>query len=722
MTAKKSTSKKDHEFKKKKLDTPADAEAVAAATVSDTKKKSAPKKKKVAKKKTTTKKTSKKKAATKKAKKPVSKKVPVAAPEPDEGVSTDEDVQEDLVSTSVDVAAAQEVVDDSVASAPEGIVLDDQRRKDIDDDLREIYSDKDGELPDMTTFQTKRQGGLLRAFIVLLMSLTFLAGVAWFGFFTFQPQARFSEQDVILSVHGPEEIAIGEEVRYRIKFTNDQAVPLTQATLQVRYPAGFVFASSSIPATNDANDTWQLGSIEERRSDAIEISGRLYGDVATEQSLRVFFNYTPSNFSSEFQKVESARTAFTESPIALAISGPEVVGVGAPAEWTIELSGQDDEETVEVLLEFPDGFTLNAADPAADEQAPRQWTFDGTASGTRSITLQGMFDEAGERTIRARAFVPLDDAETELERVEVTTAESLLMVSDTDVITNLLINGVMGDFGIIAGETLNSTIVVQNAGELPMEDVSVRFTIDSPSDGSRTLFDWLSLIDDADGTISAEQRGPETRRATITWTSAQIPALANLAPGEEVQINFALPILSPTEHDLTAFTSFVSAASADIQYTQNDERDSSNTAPMNVTINSDLRFDTQHTITVDDDNVETHKIIYILENSFHGLEDIRLSTDLYGDITVGEFVLPAGEAEYNEDASTLTWTIDQMPLGVDILPFEFEVVLNEKNPSQTNLTSKVRIQAKDVITGETITIVGSAILLGGDDIPDDIAA
>lgn len=675
-------SAQEHEFTKKVLDDSEEAPTTEVDSDTPTKKK----KKKPSKKSADTTKKSKKKQSKKAAK----KETKPAQPE----------------------AELTEEADDAIVLAP-------ARKKDIDDDLREIYSDKDGLLPDMTTFQTKRPPGLLRALSVLLLSLSFLAVVAWIGFFTFQPQARFSEQDVIVAVNGPEEIAIGDEVRYRIKYTNDQAVPLTQATMQVRYPAGFVFVSSSIPATSDTNDTWQLGSIEERDSDTIEIYGRLYGDVDTEQSLRVFFNYTPANFSSEFQKVESARTAFTESPIELTLVGAETVGVGVPSTWNITVTGVE-ESPVTVELILPDGFSLSRTEPAADAQSPRSFTIEPGASST-TIMVEGIFTEAIDAELRAIARIALDEATgTSIREVTVAEDRQEIAVSETGVVTNLFINGVLGDFGIQAGDTLNATIVVQNAGELPMENVSVRFAIDAPSDGSKTIFDWVDLIDDADGAIVGEQLDADTRRGSITWTSSQIPALRTLAPGEEVQIVFALPILSAGDADLTAFGTYVAAARTDVQYTQADTRETTSANPIDITINSDLRFSTQHTVTppLADDQPETHEIIYLLENSFHGLSDIELSVDIFGDSEIVDLVVPAGEVDVHTDTGTLTWTVPQMPLSVDILPLQFTIRLQDPNPSQTNLTSKVRIRATDIVTQETITMVGSEILLDTETVPE----
>jgi len=42
---------------------------------------------------------------------------------------------------------------------------------------------------------------------------------------------------------------------------------------------------------------------------------------------------------------------------------------------------------------------------------------------------------------------------------------------------------------------------------------------------------------------------------------------------------------------------------------------------------------------------------------------------------------------------------------------KFSITMNQKNPSQTNLTSKVKIKAKDTVTGQDIILAGDEVLL-----------
>jgi hypothetical protein len=590
----------------------------------------------------------------------------------------------------------------------------------IDEGLREIYTNDHGDMPDMTRFHIKRQGHVIRAVGVLVVSLLFLGLAAWYGFFNHQLPSRFSEQDVILSIFGNEELVAGDPIRYRIKFQNDQNVPLAQSTLLLRYPEGFQFVSSSIPAINEFNDTWQLGTIDANAGDVIEIFGHMYGDVGDEQSIRAFLNYTPTNFSSEFQKVEHLRTTILENPISVLVQGPEKIGIGEVGMWVFTVS--DATIPVQFELMLPDTFQITNTEPAADMDSPRKFTLLPEAED-RTIMVEGMFGAAGTTTSTLSATLSgTTTIEDELFTYALHTASFPIVLSEESISTRMVMNGAMGNVSIQAGELLNTSIFIKNGSDTTMEDVSVRFLIDAPSDGTQTIFNWAEILDEGDGSILGEQRDSTTRRATILWTPEDVSELAQIEPGEEVVINFSLPVYSSEDIDLTTFTTARASATADIQYTSSDTREAISTSLATMTINSDLRFNTLQEIDTDIDGTDIYRLTYAFENSFHALTDIELEVDVYGNSEITIIDVPAGEAQVDQDAKRLTWNIAEMPLGLDILPLQFEVRVLEENPTQTNLTSKVRIQATDAMTKERITIVGSEVLLHNAEISPEIEA
>ncbi|KKS71904.1 MAG: hypothetical protein UV42_C0017G0008 [Candidatus Magasanikbacteria bacterium GW2011_GWE2_42_7] len=256
------------------------------------------------------------------------------------------------------------------------------------------------------------------------------------------------------------------------------------------------------------------------------------------------------------------------------------------------------------------------------------------------------------------------------------------------------------------GEHLNATIVVKNNTEEPLKNVRVRLMFDAPSVNGRSIMDWPSLEDEADGNIVGEQLSDTIRRGQITWSSAQIGDLRQLDPGEQLTIDVTIPIRSGEDVDLTAYESYVISLTGNAQYTLSDSEETAAGVPLVLTINSDTTFEVR-----DEADDDVHTFTWLLGNTFHPLKDIEAQVDFYGDVSFSQddAVVPAGELTYDEKEKKLVWHIDEMPLSVDVLALQFPLTLNKANPSQTQLTSKVRVTAIDQVTGKQILLIGDEV-------------
>lgn len=693
-------------------------------------KKKSTKKKSTTSKKLATKKSTKKSAAKKSTKKPEKKKVSKktiekkklgfskkklpeqkakdeAVQQIDElGVELQEDIAVESVQKQAPVSEAPvESVSMDVDDAPVEIGPSNDDR--IDTELTQIYENKDGSMPDMSHFDKKKKHRFLRALFTLIISFGLLGGVAYAGFFFFQPQLQFSQSDVIFSVRGDEEIMSGEEVRYRILYRNAQNVPLARASIQVRYPDGFVLEGTSVETSNEMQDTWELGTLEPGEGDSIDVWGRLYGSLGERQSLRAFLNYTPANFSSEFQKIEAFASEVKEKMVTIDLDIANEVAIGAETEMTITVTPRTQTTgPLVIALDPPVGFMNRSSEPLVDEDNTLQWSFEDITE-PQTISLVGVFAEGERETLSVRALQWKDDSRQEDGFIVGETTKEIALVS-TDVTANLVINGTLSDFAVQPGDTLSASIIVKNIGETTLNDVAATLSFDTPSIDNLSLLQWTELSDEADGTVVGEQLSDDTRRGSITWNRFQVSAFEALAPGDETVIDIAIPLKTIEDLELTQLTTSEIIAGVDLQFDKNGEREILSSNQLVLTVNSDTGLDVQHDI---EDN--KHTIRWIVTNAFHDLESLVLEADLFGDITwlEEELVVPAGEAVYDPEAKTLVWTIDQMPTSVDVLALQFVIETGEPNPSQTNLSSKIRFTAFDTVTEQTITIVGDEVLI-----------
>ena len=65
----------------------------------------------------------------------------------------------------------------------------------------------------------------------------------------------------------------------------------------------------------------------------------------------------------------------------------------------------------------------------------------------------------------------------------------------------------------------------------------------------------------------------------------------------------------------------------------------------------------------------------------------------------------------DDSKNRLTWTVDTMPISLDVLAYQFKVKLHKPNAGQTQLTSKIRLEATDTVTDEKILKVVEALPL-----------
>lgn len=582
-------------------------------------------------------------------------------------------------------------------------------------ELLEIYENEDGTMPDMKQFQVGKGSGLRKAFLVLLVACLFLGGVAWAGFFAFQPKSRFNVQEVVLNIIGDEQIEIGQEVKYRIKYQNDQGVPLSKSMLQVRYPEGFVFEKSSQEPTNDNHDEWVLGTIGSNEGGYIDIFGKFYGSIDEQKSFRAFFNYTPGNFSSEFQKVSNLSVKFVESPIEISVDALSEVTAGSLTTIKVKVHNKTEKALNNLSLILVPGklFNKTSSTPLSDLEDQYRWVLPSLVND-QSVEIKGVFNnsEGNEITSSLNFKVLGWQVNKDNQYVYAERQQDIKLVM-TNFMVNLAINGARKDLSVQPGETLNGTVVIKNSGQTNLSNLFVKAIFEAPAYNDKSILDWVKFDDPADGTVMGEKISASMRRATVTWDPANLKELKTLAPGEQIQFDWHLPIKSGENTNLSQYEASLITARVEVKGIDNQVSRTVVSDPFNLVINSDLSFEVRDKISNDAQNREIHNLTWLLSNSFHDLRNLLIEAEVYGDVTIDKeaFVVPAGKVEFDEQTKKIVWRIDSFPTSMDILGLQMPIILNKKNPTQTNLTSKVKIKANDTITNQDIIKAGDEVLL-----------
>ena len=588
------------------------------------------------------------------------------------------------------------------------------REQVIANQLAEIYENSDGSMPDMKTFESRKTSAFVRALVIFLISCLFFGAAAWVGLFILQPRSHFSETDVSLTISGEDEVSPGTEVTYRVRYRNAQSVTLTDVVLEVRYPEGFKVTTTTKAGKTEATDMWELENLDPGSGGYIDITGTFFGDSGSEQSIRSFLSYKPSNFTSTFQTVATKKIKAKTDSATLEIGAPEQTPRGAKTPLTITITPNSGTTLEHVrIICTSNGFTPNGGStPAADPDSPCQWSFEKITDKT-VIEFSGMFTGEDATSDFAVEFRGWDSEEYAGEGYKLTQASKSIKLVESSTNISLVINGGAGDTTISPGETIAASIVVQNKGDAPLTDVSIEAVIDGPSYSNRSILGWQDLEVTGDAAVGGEQLSPDTRRGKITWNKQYVPELASIAPGKEVKVDVSIPIRSGDQITLGNFTTNNIVFATSFSHGTSNDRKTIASNQINLSLVSDFTLKVNHDLTGTGGVLGTYDISWTLSNSFHPLKNIKLEADLYGDVEVDQSKITAGggSATYEIKDKRIIWTIPEMPTSVDVLNLEFSVVLKTDNPTQKDLMSKVRMSAEDDTTHVAIKKVGDGISL-----------
>lgn len=585
------------------------------------------------------------------------------------------------------------------------------KKKKIDKELTAIYEDKSGRIPDMKAIKVRRHRPVLRAVLALLFVGGLLAAAAWAGFFLL-PNTKTTDEQISLTINGPEELTLGATTTYIIAYSNGQNKKLLGAVLTINYPESFSFAESSAPSSNTGHTEWNLGEIPANGSGEIKITGKNFGSLNQKNSWRVFLNYRPENFNSEMQKNTTLETVIAKSPFTVTAAGPDSSAAGATVNYvfTVKNDGAWWPENLVLAPSWPENFYLVSSTPELKKDGKWALSFPQnttTPSVTNTVfTLTGKFtdlnlnlENAAAMKVGATLNLPFGPNSKSYQIASSSINTELVKNGHT---FSLAINGTMANLSSKPGDVLNITLYLKNTSKETMKDAEVKLILDSPALKRQSAINWPQIEDKLDGDILGEQLSDTMRRGQISWSARHLPGLKAIKPDGEITIDLRLPIKDASTFDLENLSEYLIKTSAEVSYTDNaGKKQILSGNPIDITLNSDLSFESR--ISKQKENgLDIREMQWIISNNFHPLKNVELSATIYGKINFENGQAPAGSVVYDQAEQKITWTIPEMPDGIDVLALPFTITINEANPTQNVLLSKVRVKADDATTGQTI--------------------
>ncbi len=596
-------------------------------------------------------------------------------------------------------------------------------------DLKNIYQSEDGQMTDITTLDQQTTNRPLRFALGLTIFTVIVAGVAWLGAWTFRHYAPDSvqnffggrNQQIELSIQGPDEVSAGDMVEYVIKYKNRGQVAVDETSLNVRYPAGLIVESVEpaarvrVDSQLKLEDNWDLGTLSRDQEGQIVIKGRLVGEDKSNQNFWAVLYYQPANFSSKFQQEASKTTTINGVPLQVEVSTAATIPPSEDLEIKIKYRNSTDKVLAKAAMEivYPKDFTVQETQP---ENTDDRWLVENLEPQTENeITIIGHFaaTTSGPQEFIVKSLL-LDSQEDYLLQEQ----KIVVTVMESDVTIELKINGSREDDTVSFGDSLSYSLIYENTGDQTLSDVTASVIVSSTGE----LIDWTSLFDRYDGSLEEFEAGK-----ILSWTSKEVPNLAKVKPGQKGVIDFSVDIVGAAG-EASGDLNIRSAAAMKIGQVGDQSvtvEQKSNT--VKLSLNSNISLTTKGRYFDDKGNpvgsgplppkvggTTTYLIDWQIDNSLHEIQNVVLQTVLPTSVTYDKLVkVSVGDLTYNPATRVVSWTINRLPPSVATTgqaSFAVKITPSGQDFGKVLLlTGEQRLTARDKNTNAIIEKVQGAI-------------
>ncbi len=524
-------------------------------------------------------------------------------------------------------------------------------------------------LKNVMTERTARRHKFFRI-TLLIISLLGLAVAAGVGTYWYRSSRNITVDDIQAILAGPEAFTSGDRVQYTISYRNDSAVDWENVELVFKTPPGFIFESSSREFRVSGREyLLAVGTLSAGGNDEILVSGELLAAENASVIASVEVTITPRNFpSGRFTKTVITTSTATAVPLTLAIDTPREATTGERIVATIKVTNTSASllRDVYIVLQPNPGLELATEDPQFSPEFSAinsEWHIAEIASlgeVSRQVVLfvQGQANE--NRTLGIEVGLTKDN-----EKFTQKKSSAVIVISSAELNIQQSYNQKADLLVVRASDSISGTVQYANNGTEGLRDVIIK-----------ARFEGVGLDEKK---IDLKTGSFDPISQTITWTSATVPQLSLLQPGQSGEIAYSFAVKATDQFsvqgdDLTNHAIIITAsidspgvrvAAGQIAKVVSDRFVISIISDLVLLADSfydDGRLGLNSTgpIPPKVDKESTYTVRIRLGSTLNDIGDLRVVAILPDGVRyTGNIFKTVGEVAFNERAGEIVWT---MPL------------------------------------------------------------
>lgn len=552
------------------------------------------------------------------------------------------------------------------------------RRDEINGSLSEIYSDDRGQRIDVAKLEKKARRNAVVMVFRWLFGIFFVAFSVWAALLVF---SSAENDDVAINVVAPEIIQAGEDFEYKINYRNNSKSEIKDLRLELNFPENFIFASANV-APSSKNNYWTLPSLETGREGSLIIKGKIINQETSANTLYAKLIYQQKNFSSDLKKDASASTQVSSIGFRAELDYPSAALSGAENSLNLKLSNFNNPfiNNFRIDFELPDSVSIinpeNTSASSSDwsiRKVDSHWELVGVNASSSLIEIPFRFKIKDTLEKRIEIVLRLSVLGQEEKLISFFEKRAGIDVIKNDLNLTMMVNGSQGDRSVNFGETLNYTISYANRGSDTLKNIAISAIVDS------SLVNWSTLDVSSNGKL---------KNSIITWTKDEVPALAEIRPGQSGDLSFSVNLNKFSSTDLGTNFDVKSYAQFNVDSnTSNSEFNRSNV--IKSSLNSDLSF-SENILYFNEDNTPVGdgplppevgektsvRVYWQLDNTLHELDKTKVRLALPPNTSFeGRVKVQAGSIYYDQFSNEVVWDLGRIPLSVASVRGEFNLSL-----------------------------------------------
>jgi uncharacterized repeat protein (TIGR01451 family) len=146
--------------------------------------------------------------------------------------------------------------------------------------------------------------------------------------------------DLTMDINGPVQVVNGQDTTFTVNFTNVTSQDYDNLGVQLTYPAGFSFTSSSTPPAKD-NNYWKLPTLPSGSSGSLEITGSFAGDTSASMLVRADLGQILNNvFSPQITATANFQIIASSLSVSISADKTDYIKLGDSIGYTVKYTNQ----------------------------------------------------------------------------------------------------------------------------------------------------------------------------------------------------------------------------------------------------------------------------------------------------------------------------------------------------------------------------------------------